>query len=90
MGLLLLAAAIGWSILTDPAVAGDFDSGMHTAHTGGVGVLAFLFAVVGAATALAAIWRGPLLARLTACGLLLLAVPLVPVCGFVAMLSLNS
>jgi hypothetical protein len=88
--LLLVAGLIAWSLLTNSDVAADFDSGTHSAHTGGIGVLAFLCAVPGAATALAAMVRGPLPARLVGLALLATALPLVPICGFVALLSVNS
>ncbi|BBY22218.1 hypothetical protein MSTO_24230 [Mycobacterium stomatepiae] len=50
---------------------------------------AFLLALPGTATALAALWRRTMGVRCVAAGLLLIAVSLVPVCGFVALLSLN-
>src|ERR1700722_13966940 len=73
--LVLVAGLIAWALLTNSDVAADFDSGTHSAHTGGIGVLAFLCAVPGAATALAALGRGPLPARLVGIVLLLISVP---------------
>lgn len=38
--LLLVALLSAWSLLTNYAVAGDFESGTHSAHTTAIGVLA--------------------------------------------------
>lgn len=87
--LLLVASLSTWSLLTDSTVAGDLESGTHSAHTAAIGAFAFLCAVPGTATALAALARGPLGVRLVAIALLLIALPLVPTCGFFALLSIT-
>ncbi len=93
---LCTGAATGWavsalaagSVLQDPAVAADFDSGSHIRDAAGRGWTAAVFAVLGLSLLLAAIWRGPSLTRWI--GLLMLLLGGVPVLWLAAFAFLLS
>jgi hypothetical protein len=73
-GLAVLGAV---SVLTDPKVGADFDSGTHTRNVAGVGSWAAICALVGFLLLFAVVWRGPSLMRWIGVVMLLLGgVPL--------------
>ena len=72
-----VSALAAGSVLKDPAVAADLDSGTHVNDAAGPGWLAAVCALLGLLLLLVAIWRGPSLTRWI--GVLMLLVGAVPV-----------
>jgi hypothetical protein len=79
------AAALSWglaalgavSVLTDPKVGADFDSGTHTRDVAGIGSGIAICALVGLLLLIGVVWRGPSLMRWIGVVILLLGgVPL--------------
>lgn len=89
------AAAISWgiaafaalSVLTDPKLGADFDSGTHTRDIAGAGWTAAGCAVLGVVLLIVAVWRGPKLIRWIGSLMLLAGVPLLWLTSFVFFLS---
>jgi hypothetical protein len=72
-----LAALGAVSVLTDPKVGADFDSGTHTRNVAGIGSGAAICATVGLLLLIGVVWRGPSLMRWIGVVILLLGgVPL--------------
>ncbi|MDT5144879.1 MAG: hypothetical protein QOI79_4246 [Mycobacterium sp.] len=72
-----LAALGAVSVLTDPKVGADFDSGTHTRNVAGIGSGAAICAIVGFLLLIGVVWRGPSFMRWIGVVILLLGgVPL--------------
>jgi hypothetical protein len=93
---LCIGAILSWgvsafaagSVLSDPAVAADLDSGSHLRDAMGRGWTAAVCGLIGVVLLLAAIWRGPSLIRWVSVLLVLLgAVPVLWLAGFAFLLS---
>jgi hypothetical protein len=93
---LCAGAAMSWavsafaagSVLTDPVVAADFDSGSHLRDAVARGWTAAVCGLIGLLLLLTAIWRGPSLTRWIGVLMLLLGgVPVLWLATFVFLLS---
>jgi hypothetical protein len=83
-----VSAFAAGSVLTDPAVAADFDSGSHLRDAVGRGWTAAVCGLIGLLLLLTAIWRGPSLTRWIGVLMLLLGgVPVLWLAAFVFLLS---
>jgi hypothetical protein len=83
-----VSALAAGSVLKDPAVAADLDSGTHIRDVAGTGWTAGVCALLGLVLLLAAIWRGPSLTRWVGVLILLLGgVPMLWLAGFAFLLS---
>lgn len=83
-----VSAFAAGSVLQDPAVAADFDSGSHIRDAAGRGWTAAVCGLLGLVLLLAAIWRGPSLTRwIGALMVLLGGVPVLWLAGFAFLLS---
>lgn len=83
-----VSAVAAGSILKDPAVAADFDSGTHIRDVAGTGWTSAICALLGLVLLVAAVWRGPSLTRWISVLMLLLgAVPVFWLAAFTFILS---
>jgi hypothetical protein len=77
-----------WSVLKDPAVAADLDSGTHIRDVSGTGWTSAACGLLGLVLLLAAVWRGPSLTRWVGVLILLLgSVPVLWLAAFAFLLS---
>jgi hypothetical protein len=83
-----VSAVAAGSVLKDPAVAADLDSGTHIRDVAGTGWTSAVCGLLGLVLLLAAVWRGPSLTRWVAVLMLLLGVvPVLWLAGFAFLLS---
>jgi hypothetical protein len=83
-----VSALTAGSVLNDPAVAADFDSGTHDRDVAGTGWTAAIFALLGLLLLITAILRGPSLTRWIGILMLLLGgIPVLSMAAFVFILS---
>jgi hypothetical protein len=83
-----VSALAAGSVLKDPAVAADLDSGSHTRDAAGIGWASAVCGVLGLVLLLAAVWRGPSLTRWVSVLMLLLGgVPVLWLAAFAFLLS---
>jgi hypothetical protein len=83
-----VSAAAAGSVLKDPAVAADLDSGTHIRDVAGTGWTSAVCGLLGLVLLLAAVWRGPSLTRWVGVLMLLLgAVPVLWLAAFAFLLS---
>jgi hypothetical protein len=83
-----VSAFAAGSLLTDPAVAADLDSGTHNRNVAGAGWTSAVCGVLGLVLLLVAVWRGPSLTRWVSVLMLLLGgVPVLWLAVFTFLLS---
>ncbi len=83
-----ISALAAGSVLKDPAVAADLESGTHVRDVTGTGWTSAVCALLGLVLLLAALWRGPALTRWVSVLMLLLGVvPVLWLAGFAFLLS---
>jgi hypothetical protein len=83
-----VSALAAGSVLKDPAVAADLDSGTHVRDVAGIGWTSAVCGLLGLVLLLAAVWRGPSPTRLISILMLLLGgVPVLWLAGFAFLLS---
>jgi hypothetical protein len=83
-----VSAFAAGSVLKDPAVAADLDSGTHIRDAAGTGWTSAVCGLLGLVLLLAAVWRGPSLTRWVSILMLLLGVvPVLWLAAFAFLLS---
>jgi hypothetical protein len=84
----LVSALAAVSVLTDPAVAADLDSGTHSRDVAGLGWTSAVCGLLGLMLLLAAVWRGRSVTRWVSVLMLLVGgVPVLWLAGFAFLLS---
>lgn len=82
-----IAALAAVSVIADPQVAADFDSGMHTRNVAGAGWAAGICVLAGFLLLVGAVWRGPTRTRWISVLMLIGGIPLAWIAGFAFLLS---